>query len=534
MSKPRVFLREATGLVREIGWFDAFQFNVIGIGAATALQMGLTVGPLIGGDPTLIMLIAAVSGIFVVLVYYMLTVTMPRSGGDYVFISRILHPSLGFMGAGIFLFLNVYFIGGWGATGWVASGVSPVLSYVGALYNIPVLRDWAAALVVPVNTAIIGLVTIALFALLMIIKGRWFYRINNVLLVYATLMAFVMLALFVSTSQHDFTQLFDSYAGAYGTSSADIIATATAAGWSLPERTLYTSLLSSVCLFQSWYWIVSSTTFGGEIKSPRSSQLYGMIACVIFWGLAGGILYVSVFNMVGYPLLSAAAYLSLFQPAQWRLPVPPYMVVFASVVAKNPYLAVIIGFSTVFPVMLTVPWSMTIFTRYAFALSFDRMLPSSISDVSDKYHSLAKALIVSAVLGTVVMAFAILPTTASYIFFLTWGMSLSSMTVMLLASVAAIALPYRRRELYETASAIKAKLAGIPIISVVGALSAVFLLIGIGTYLSLSKYTGLTPESTAAQFGVMIFFFALYFVIKYYRRSRGIDITAAFAEIPPE
>lgn len=533
-STSKTFVREATGLVREISWLDAFNFNVIGMGGITALFFDGMCVALIGGSPLLAVLIGAVMGVCILFTYYMLTVSMPRSGGDYVFVSRILHPSLGLINACTNIFLGIFFVGTFASFPWMGGALSPFLSYVGTAYNNPTLVQWSNALLDPILGVAVGLIVIVFFVLLLIMKPRWVHRYITISIMWPTVMVVFIGVLFLSTSHGNFIKLFDSYAGAYGTSAADIIATAKGAGWRLPESNLFNSFLSGAVFAQSWMWGAYGTSFGGEIKTPRRSQLYGMIGCVIFWSFFTSLAFVPMVNMTGFDLFSAGFYLSIYQPALWKLPVLPYFTMYANFLAGNPYVAGLMTLSVIPLLMGAVPWGLIVSTKYLFAMSFDRMAPSWLADVSDKYHSPAKAAIVCGILGIIVCLIFLLPTAGTLVFWLTGGFSLTGMILLFIGSLAAIAFPYRRKSLFSTASPFKAKIAGISVVSVVGGLSAVSLLFEIFTFLVFPNLTGLIPLTISIQFAIMAVSFALYFVIKYYRKSRGVDITAVFREIPPE
>ena len=109
----KVFTRQATGLTKEIGTLDTFVYNVnnqnIGIGVAFILLF--IPGFYAGADMFQSMLIAAVLALPMAGVYAFFSAAIPRSGGDYVYISRTLHPVLGFVASWNWVFWMTVYIG---------------------------------------------------------------------------------------------------------------------------------------------------------------------------------------------------------------------------------------------------------------------------------------------------------------------------------------------------------------------------------------------------------------------------------------
>ena len=96
---PQVFARKATGLRREASARDVFIYNTnnqnIGIGVAF---MVLLIPPLYtGASMVTATILAGLLALPMACVYAYFAAAMPRSGGDYVYISRTLHPYLGFL-----------------------------------------------------------------------------------------------------------------------------------------------------------------------------------------------------------------------------------------------------------------------------------------------------------------------------------------------------------------------------------------------------------------------------------------------------
>src|SRR5246500_3614877 len=97
-SSLNLFVRNATGLVRELSAFDAFNL----VFSAVLIPVGITevmaFGPSFWPHANLLLSFLLATPLVATcgLVYLYYTVIMPRSGGDYVWVSRTLNPFLGF------------------------------------------------------------------------------------------------------------------------------------------------------------------------------------------------------------------------------------------------------------------------------------------------------------------------------------------------------------------------------------------------------------------------------------------------------
>ena len=129
---PGMFTRQATGLVRESRTSDALFYNVMWSSVALTFAfywLFLTFYP--GSNALLGLGLAALLGLPGAFLYAMLTQLMPRTGGDYVFNSRSLHPSVGFAANFSYVFWLAVVIGvyttyiatyGFGAFGRMMAG----------------------------------------------------------------------------------------------------------------------------------------------------------------------------------------------------------------------------------------------------------------------------------------------------------------------------------------------------------------------------------------------------------------------------
>ena len=125
-SESRLFVRNSTGLVRSASAVDATIFNAVisaPIGSTLAWSIFFTLVAFPGADPVGVLIIAAIINIPVLIMFALLGASMPRVGGDYVWVSRILNPPLalisnlcmimgGLLGAAYFAkFFSVFALG---------------------------------------------------------------------------------------------------------------------------------------------------------------------------------------------------------------------------------------------------------------------------------------------------------------------------------------------------------------------------------------------------------------------------------------
>jgi basic amino acid/polyamine antiporter, APA family len=124
--------------------------------------------------------------------------------------------------------------------------------------------------------------------------------------------------------------------------------------------------------------------------------------------------------------------------------------------------------------------------------------------------------------------------------FTTWFSTLSVLLglslTLLVTAVSGILLPFRQKAMV-AASPYARRIAGIPLLSIVGTLAllgfgtAIFVLLwDPGSGASISKNPG-KIELAAVVYAVG---FAIYFIARAIRRTQGIDLELAHRELPPE
>jgi amino acid transporter len=172
--------------------------------------------------------------------------------------------------------------------------------------------------------------------------------------------------------------------------------------------------------------------------------------------------------------------------------------------------------------------SLVFISRLLLAWSFDRVMPQALSKVSDRFHTPVNAIALGAVLAIVPMYLqyftSFISAQVNAIFFYS--------VVWFLAGISAALIPYRRRDVYESATGAKRK--GVPVISVLGVVGAsLFAYLG---YNSVSN-PAVGPFQASAQGLVVVVILipiAIYWVSYSYHKRRGVDLRLVHSQIPPE
>jgi amino acid transporter len=191
-------------------------------------------------------------------------------------------------------------------------------------------------------------------------------------------------------------------------------------------------------------------------------------------------------------------------------------------------------------------WAGTLFlssTRVIFAAAFDRLLPEKAAElnrngtpVNAMLLMVVPAIIVSAMYAYNVAGFRSITLAA------TQGIAIMYFGT----AIAAIILPYKKKELFEASPIAQMKVAGIPLITVAGVIFGGFLLFLLVEWFfdpwlnSAGVPPGLYGISLANTNSVIFLLScyllatAIYYGFKSYRRQGGIDIDKVQTEIPVE
>jgi basic amino acid/polyamine antiporter, APA family len=528
----KLYARDATGLVRQFGWLDIFYISTAGLGVGVALVELFNWTPYIfpGADLAVGMFIGFIVCLFVGLSYVLLSVSMPRSGGDYVFTSRTLGPrwgflanftltaqNLGFVAVDTTLFTSVILSGGLAASATATGSAA--------------LQNLAVAFSNPLNAFILAIFVLVFYATTVIVGGKLWKVVTLVFMVLGYVSLLMLTGILAGASHSTFVSAFNSMTT--GLKYDQIIPTAQGEGFTIPPITLAASLAMLPYATLFYLGFERGTFIAGETKRVSFAMPVGT-----FISLGIGLVFFAmlpslIFGVVGADWYKSLLFLFNNKPNQYPLPIAPGPNLFAAMVA-TPVVAVV--FSIMF-----ITWGLMgnlarfqCFSRSIFAWSFDRVVPTAFSRVSERFHT-PYVTTLTYLVGTIICTAIAYFTGWLSFFFSILGVGYLIRTIVY---ISATVFPYRKntKKLYQ-ASPLKPHIGPVPLITIAGAIASFFFLyMSYQTYSTLASKTFsalVTPAIGAAiLFGV--FGLGIYQAAKMYWKGKGIDINMAFSELPPE
>jgi amino acid transporter len=473
-------------------------------------------------------LVALVPNFFIALLYYYLTVAMPRSGGDYVWVTRLVHPALGFMMSFAIFVFYLGFIGP--VSGFAMTlGLGTMFTNLGILTGNPTYTSLATA-VTTQNSILIG----SLLILVVLIGAAVFglksaFRLQWVTFVLMVLGVAVFLIAIATSSPTTFINNFNTLSGA---NYDNLIDAANKAGF-VTGFTISGTIIGSFWMFVNYLGYFTSVYVGGEVKQAAKSQFIGIIGGTLLFAVIALVMYGAPYLVIGGSFFSAVSQLSLAGNPAYTLPSQPvysFLVIFAS---PNWIVAVLVPLAIIATVVGSLETIVVMAVRIVFAWSFDGVTPAKLAEVDGSRASPNYALGLVAVVGLIYVLLSIFAANVlTFNAYATSGLYLA----FAIAGVAGILFPYKHKELFNSAPAnVQRKVAGIPVVAILGVIT---LLTGIFVaYIAATPvFTGapVNPYYLAGMVGVFVVGLLIYEASRMYQKSKGIDISLRFSMIPPE
>jgi len=550
-AEKKVFVRKATGLVREIGFVVAVLVvvcNVVGLGwQKRAFQFS---GPapvpettyVAGLAPiTMSFILVGIVVLFTVFVFAILGAAMPRSGGGYIYISRLIHPFVGFVGSWVEYFSIAV------SYGLIASAVFEAILIYGTIGGVS--PEIMATLSTPEFLFWGGVFFVAIFAVVAMLgvsmAGRllsimFWIPLSITVVLYGALMAAsptVMDAGLKAITGHDalyFTKM------------------ALDQGMATAFKGNYWDAMNIACLGSYWAYIgfAASTFVAGEIKEASKTlprTLFLANGFIILLYITMSYLAVRACMMVGvvgdWTFFNAYSFLS-YGAGATRPPELPkaWMPVVAAFSAKGlgmDWVLALIPIFAAFWVANDIPPFILTSSRIIFAMSFDRVVPEKLSAVNERFHSPINAIIFTAfvaIIGTFAESNVLVYLGKDNLLYryvnpdgVVLATDLWDTIFFFLSSLAGLLFVLRKkgREIYER-SAYKPGIAVVVLVGLIATIGNIWLM-----YVDFMAW--IIAEAWYFTLELIIVGALIYLVYKYVvGKSAGVDYTTVYAEVPPE
>jgi len=527
-DEQALFVRKATGLVR--GWSvrDAFIYAAFSINLITLGLYIFSFGPFIP-DGSLLWAVL-LGGAYLVLqgiTYASLIAAMPRAGGDYVWISRVLGGGIGFVLA----------VAGWWFILWLWVPIYANILNLEILAPLSAIVGWDSAVTFwgGDDGIFLSSVITALLASLFIALGiRTYARLQKICFYGGLIGLAVMMLLLLVNSKTSFIANFNEQsADLYGTKNAyDATLKAGTDGYDPPALGAFalgsTLLLIPMLAFFN-LWSNWGATLYGEVRgaSDFRKNIYAMAGALLATTVAAIILFALFSKTFGWDFYNAA------NNAYWAGTAPTGAWPYPGLLAAS-FLPPVLQFLLVAVLSLWFfGWVGTVFlssTRVIFAAAFDRVLPEQVAKVSrNGVPTIALTLMLVPSIGLAAL-YAYSTDFRTY----TLDATLVIAVTFLGSAIAAAVLPWRRKEIYDASPISHYRVLGIPLITFTAGAFILFLGFCLVKWLQDDVYGVNNKDSLIFMGAMYVLAIAIYAGSRLYRQRQGMDLKMVYGEIPAE
>jgi APA family basic amino acid/polyamine antiporter len=543
------FARRATGFVRDIKVRDAVIFNVLPAcpGLVMAVSVFWVLSTFTGVNLFVAIGITIVCAFLISGAFGLLSQIMPRSGGDYILISRSLHPGLA-IGSSILIGTSAMLAMGYWGVFTANICIGPMMTMLGVSLNSHWLQNAGVTVTHTPWNMIIGFVEVAILATIMALGTRFLMRIQFALFV-AAMLGFIGAAITLLVTSHagfvndynHYAQPFTHHANTY----AYFMHQAAVAGTNVHAPTnWHNTIIASGAFIAFGVWAWYSVNYAGEIRQAGTRKnWYSMLGGLALTFIPIIIMVALLEKTVGYPFLTAVNAVSS-NAKVYTLPNAPWWITLVSTIETNGIFVAFLGLTFIAWAPLIVYTQIVQPVRALFAWAFDQVIPERIATVNERTHTP----VISLALITVLSIFFLYAAAYSKTFLTYVALStIVGFPTFIMVGISAIVFPFRRKAAYQ-ASVSNIKLFGLPLLVYfgIGAIAAGcfggylwlnYPLLGLpnaGKSIGDQLFTSPTHGGLALIAVGLIAGAIIYFGGRAWRRTQGIDISLNYLEIPPE
>ncbi len=542
-EKSSIFLRTATGLVKPWSIWDAYIYNVFAVNPFLIYGFAFVnaLGVVPGGNMWTALAIVGIATIFLAYNEAGLISTMPRSGGDYVFQSRILGGKLGFSLTWGLMIVNQPILLGMIAGWWCADMIlAPFFTIYGSLLNNAWLASTGVWMTTQIGIFVMAVIGLTWFTIINLAGMAWYRRLQKIFFILGSITLVIMLVMLATVGVGDFATAFNGFAttvfgkdpGAYNL----LLDKAYELGFNPAGAPGMEAFIMSIPFAIGAMAVAWSAYNAGEIKGAASlkAQIAQVVYAAVTALVLSYILYFAIVHSAGHEWYRAASWMYWNHGDVYGATVGPIAPFFGLVLGialyQNPIALFMVFITFQLWFWMWIPNVQLAVSRYMLALSFDRVFPESIGKVHPKTRTPYVAVLVIFVLALIwswvfshpaAMRFATLVSLVGIIGYAGSGL-------------AGTILPKVRKDLFKGSPTSKHIIGSIPLISICGAVWVIYSIICSVLFLGDPRFFLFDPASVAFFIATYLSGVLMYYGYKAYRRGQGIDVEMAYKEIPVE
>ena len=510
LDKTKLFVREATGLVKNLSLLDAVSINISDMSAGAALAtIGFTtilLPTMAGVNLVYGSLIGFVLVVPQLVVYTMMARRVPRTGGDYVWTSR----SLGGFAGNLLAFIG-YTLGNLPFAALIALSAVIAIGSAGVALG----YNGLLGLALPGNiqgadTTSQFIVAAALLAVLFainVIRPKIAYRLISLFTVVGIISILLAIGTLLAAGQQGVANFINSL-GVSGLTYQSVAGSYTGPNFDFSATLVFVPFFA---LF-SYPWVNAGPAVGSELKGKSAVRWNVPISALIVMLLVTGG-FATMYYVGGFAFTNGALANSTLVEGYsfnfWTL----------AMGVTSPVVAWIIGIGWILWFVNILAYLIVVEARYLMAQAFDRFLPARVAYVN-RYGSPVVAHAIDFVIILAIIA------GAAYFygtFVSLYGTIVGPMIYFAFVGVAAAVYAVR----HERGSARA-------VLALAGVLSALAFLFLVYEFLAYPGVWGGNPLAYGYLVGAAVAGVVIYVLSKTYHSKRGIDISLSFKEIPPE
>ncbi len=538
-----LFPRPASGLVKAIGVWGAFVFGVhcISLSSSGFIPFSWVASVWPGANIIGLLLIAMITSSIHGYTFAAIGTAMPRSGADYVLASRVLSPTLAFMGSWTLVIFSGIVAGG--LIAWIPKSAIPaLLQPMSIIFMNSSFAKWAEYASSPNGSLWIGSICVLITFLLMLFPNRIILKTLSVGLVLGVLAWIIILVTLAMHSEPDsFRNAWNHFMGSTGPYGSFELRQELAkkAGLTFSTSTTTMTLAGLIMGFWIFYGYYIPTFFAGEVRRAEStnSLVKASLSSIV---ITGAIFIFAVYllqRLVSQEWIASEGFIFNNPDAVTKVagqPVMglPWITFYAAILNPNWFF---VGFIAVAWVYTLINLAQTYFfyaSRIIFAWAFDRVVPEFLTYVHPKTNSPINCLLIIAILAEVGVIDASqggpLGTQLTFAFF--------AVVTQIVSVLAITVFPFKAPEQFRLCpNFVTKKVFGVPRITILGVVTLIYLIwMVIASFLY--PAVGVANPSKTLQL-LAIFAFSGFIVFQiarfYHKKISGLDLNSIYKTKPP-